>query len=206
MDKNAKVVQISGERCRMCRKNINMTQGDLAQKIYCSRDLISAIERGKRSLTNENAAAMAEIFGVRKEYLLCFDDYKTEDDKSTEARVKRVTNRQIRKDAFLMCAATFGYAVAIVDNSDYKDISEDDFSTMTDKSKREYAEFLANCAFSIESVYYSIQDRLGREVCRLSQMEYQHLVSEISDFVEFKIKKLYGKGVERHAVDQKEGK
>ena len=78
MNKELKSAQTPGKRCRLYRKRANMTQAELAEAIGCSVDLISAVERGSRTLTVENAAAMSTIFGVRKECLLCFDDCVTE--------------------------------------------------------------------------------------------------------------------------------
>ena len=97
MERVLKSVQTPGTRCRLYRKRANMTQEQLAEAIHCSVDLISAIERGNRTLTNKNAAAMSAIFGVRKECLLCFDDYETEREKAAMPFAKGVVIRQMEK-------------------------------------------------------------------------------------------------------------
>ena len=68
-----------GVRLRECREAIGMTQKQLADAIHTTYQSISNIERGQRRLTVENARLSAHVLGVRMEYLLCEDDYKTEE-------------------------------------------------------------------------------------------------------------------------------
>ena len=187
MDKELKSVQTPGGRCRFYRKRANMTQAELAEAIHCSVDLISAIERGNRTLTNENAAAMSVIFGVRKEFLLCFDDCETEREKAIVPFAESVVVRQMEKEAFSIYAGLFGCNIVLIDESKHKNMSLDDFLSANEE---EQEKILTDVFFFFYLIYYSFQNQDGVELARCNANEYNLIVKEISDFAEFKIKKL----------------
>ena len=187
MERVLKSVQTPGTRCRLYRKRANMTQEQRAEAIHCSVDLISAIERGNRTLTNKNAAAMSAIFGVRKECVLCFDDYETEREKAAMPFAKGVVIRQMEKKAFRLYVGLLGYNVVLVDNSKYKSMSLDDFLSRDDQ---EQSAIMSEIFDDLDSFYYSFQDNEGVEAGRCNANEYNAVVKEISDFAEFKIRKL----------------
>lgn len=187
MNKELKSAQTPGARCRLYRKRANLTQEELAEKIHCSTDLISAIERGSRTLTNENAAAMASIFGVRKECLLCFDDLETEFDRIAMPVAERVVTRQMEKEAFRIYAGLYGCNIVLVDSSKYASMSLDDF---TGKSAQEQDSIMSDICNNLDLFYYSFQNKDGAEIGRCSSNEYNAIVKEISEFAEFKIKKV----------------
>lgn len=199
MNKELKVAQTPGARCRLYRKRANMTQEKLAEKIHCSVDLVSAIERGSRTLTNENAAAMAAVFGVRKECLLCFDDLETEFEKKAMPFAERVVTRQMEKEAFRLYAGLCGFNIVLVDNSKYKNMSIDDFLA---KGEQEQSSIISDVFDNPDLLYYSFQNRDGVEIGRCSSNEYNAMVKEISEFAEFKIRKVC-EGVIQNAVDSR---
>lgn len=166
-----------------------MTQAQLAEAIHCSVDLISAIERGSRTLTIENAAAMSTVFGVRKECLLCFDDCETDFEKEIMMPLaENVVVRQMEKKAFNIYAGLCGYNVVLIDSSKYADMSPDDFSK---KGPQEQYDVLKNISDTLEMFCYSFQDRKGVEVGRCDVNEYNAIIKEISEFAEFKINRLF---------------
>ncbi len=187
MNKELKSAQTPGKRCRLYRKRANMTQAELAEAIGCSVDLISAIERGSRTLTVENAAAMSVIFGVRKECLLCFDDCETEMEKAIVPFAESVVTRQMEKEAFSIYAGLFGCNIVLIDESKHQNMSLDDFLGANEK---EQETILSDIFDEMDLIYYSFQDRDGVEIARCSANEYNLIVKEISDFAEFKIRKL----------------
>lgn len=186
-----KSVQTPGARCRLYRRRANMTQAQLAEAIHCSVDLISAIERGSRTLTIENAEAMSAIFGVRKECLLCFDNCETEREKALMPFAESVVTRQMEKEAFNLYAGLCGYKIVLIDSSKYKSMSMDDFLS---KSGREQEDVLLGIFDEMDSIYYSFQDADGIESGRCNANEYNAIVKEISEFAEFKIRKLLDGG------------
>ena len=77
----------SGERVRECREEQHLTLEKLAELVYelpenggkpRSSVHIGYIERGDRELSYEWARLLSKALGVRVEYLLGEDDYKTE--------------------------------------------------------------------------------------------------------------------------------
>lgn len=190
MNKELKSAQTPGKRCRLYRKRANMTQAELAEAIGCSVDLISAVERGSRTLTVENAAAMSTIFGVRKECLLCFDDCETEKEKVIMPFAESVVTHQMEKEAFSIYAGLLGCNIVVIDESKHKNMSLDDFLHANEK---EQEAILLDIFDEMDLIYYSFQDKDGVEITRCSANEYNLIVKEISDFAEFKIRKLCDK-------------
>ena len=70
-----------GLRIKACRLGKNMSQEQLGDEVGTSKPYICKIENAKQSLTSDMARRMAEVFGVRWEYLMLLDDYRTEEEK-----------------------------------------------------------------------------------------------------------------------------
>ena len=58
------------------RKENNMTQQQLAEKLFTSQDTISLWERGKSYPDVVAVLRMSKIFDVSTDYILCADDFK----------------------------------------------------------------------------------------------------------------------------------
>ena len=83
-----------------------MTQDDLGNAVGTSKPYISKIENGKQSLTIEMAKRLAGVFGVRWEYLMLLDEYRTEDEKD-----KVRANGEALSDIYREPLALLGYDV-----------------------------------------------------------------------------------------------
>lgn len=59
-----------GDKITMLRKQKNLSQGDLADKIGISRDAIGKYERGDIMPTADKAKKMADILGVSLDFLM----------------------------------------------------------------------------------------------------------------------------------------
>ncbi|SKA88716.1 helix-turn-helix transcriptional regulator [Sporosarcina newyorkensis] len=57
-------MQLTPEIIRICRTNLNMTQGHLARKVGISGALLGAIERDERHLTSSIAERVRAAFPV----------------------------------------------------------------------------------------------------------------------------------------------
>lgn len=66
-----------GKRLKECLEDEKMTQKELAEKSGYTKQYISNIVVGRKNMSLESAEKMAGILGVRKEYLLCKDSFKT---------------------------------------------------------------------------------------------------------------------------------
>ena len=69
-----------GKRLNECLNEKKMSQKELAEKSGYTKQYISYIVTGKKNMSVESAEIFANILHVRKEYLLCKDDYKTLED------------------------------------------------------------------------------------------------------------------------------
>lgn len=59
-----------GDKITMLRKQKNLSQGDLADKIGVSRDAIGKYERGDIMPTADKAKKMADVLGVSLDFLM----------------------------------------------------------------------------------------------------------------------------------------
>lgn len=67
-----------GRRVKQLLHECNVRQVELADRIGVSPEHLSAILNGKRTLTLEHAQSIAKLFNIRFEWIMCFDDFRTE--------------------------------------------------------------------------------------------------------------------------------
>ena len=60
-----------GRKIKAHRRRLDLTQEELAEIVGMSRDQISLVERGKRSLSIRSAIALCDVFGITMDYLFC---------------------------------------------------------------------------------------------------------------------------------------
>lgn len=109
MEKTRKNDKTPGERVKALRKRYGITQGELAERMCVSQDLVSMIERGTRKLQIDQAERLSDVFRVRKEFLLGFDDFETEND-----RISFIDGRDFdRKEMIEHLIALHGYRVTV---------------------------------------------------------------------------------------------
>lgn len=58
-----------GERVKMQREKLNMTQGELAEEVGVSRPMINQVEKGLKSPSVPVGVAIAKALGVSLSYL-----------------------------------------------------------------------------------------------------------------------------------------
>lgn len=87
-----------GRRLWLLLRENGIKQIELAEKLNYDPRHVSSIITGKRRLTPETAYKIANMFCVRAEWLLCHDDYRTQEDK--EAAAKQVWEEGQRVSAF----------------------------------------------------------------------------------------------------------
>lgn len=87
-----------GLRLRMLLRENGIKQIDLAEKLNYEPQHVSSIITGKKRLTPEAAYQIADMFRIRTEWLLCQDDYRTQEEK--EAAAKQAWEEGQRVSAF----------------------------------------------------------------------------------------------------------
>ena len=70
-----------GRKISLYRKQRNISQDELAAKMYVTRQLVSKWENGTGVPKIDHIIDMSEIFGVGIEDLLCLDDIKEGEEK-----------------------------------------------------------------------------------------------------------------------------
>ena len=83
---------IIGEKIKMLRKNKNMTQTVLAQRLGVTKSVISAYENGMCSPSYDILISLADIFGVSTDFLLGYRKNNTIDVSGlTENQIEGIT-------------------------------------------------------------------------------------------------------------------
>ena len=78
------------ERLKQCIEESHMTQKELSERTSYTAQYISNIIHGKRNASSDALITFAKALNVRKEYLLCEDDYKTAEDERKALRISDI--------------------------------------------------------------------------------------------------------------------
>lgn len=77
--KNNNLLADMGKRLSSQRKQLGMTQEQLAEKMDVSIQMISNMELGKKAIRPENLAKVCEILGISSDYVLTGEIYSMEE-------------------------------------------------------------------------------------------------------------------------------
>jgi len=112
------------EKIVLLRKKHNLSQEELADKLYVSRQAISRWESGSAMPEATNLLQLSRLFHVTTDYLL-YDEYECADDipqgKSGKKEAKEVDRKRIRQHTIagtLFALAAVCYVVAVAINPD----------------------------------------------------------------------------------------
>ena len=82
-----------GKRLKYEAKKRGLSNQDVADLIgYSSGKQISPIYSGKKTLSEDQVSILCKAWGLRKEYLLCLDDWKTDSEVMENAKIEDVKN------------------------------------------------------------------------------------------------------------------
>jgi len=93
-----------GERIRELRKQHNMTQTELAQKLGIGKSAVLKYEKGEViNIPYDNIKTMATIFGVSPAYIQCFEQWNNEEQLADEVKlIERIQARWGKEMVLLM--------------------------------------------------------------------------------------------------------
>ena len=183
-EKECKYDKTPGSRVKFFRKAKSMDQKTLASAIMCSENLISMIERGRRSLTSENAKALEGVLGVRAEFLLRFDDFPTDADR-WEHEFKEIDKEGEMWETFLrVIAMKAGYSLKIKQFSKAKRWGLEDQFCFVDEHGKE--------------IGFSFFDRIKNGV---AEEGIESLKCEIFDYAAYRLKRMIDKKDNRISID-----
>ena len=107
---------LMGQRLKECRENKGLKQYELANEISVTKQYLNAIERGRKPLTIEVAHSCGSVLHVRAEYLLCQDDYKTENEYIVKTKMRNTHGIDYR---FLNSHTEFSFINPVFSNLNY---------------------------------------------------------------------------------------
>jgi plasmid maintenance system antidote protein VapI len=100
---------ISGQRLKEELKNNGYTHAAFGDLVNLDTKVIGFLCQGKRRITEKRAEEFSKILGVRPEYLLGLDDYRTRD----REWLKTSTSAEAAKQAFFeYCLSFWKYEIA----------------------------------------------------------------------------------------------
>lgn len=68
---NEKLLKEIGARINACRKELAMTQEELAENMEVSIQMISNLENGRKAIRPENLVKLCKCLNVSADYILC---------------------------------------------------------------------------------------------------------------------------------------
>lgn len=87
-----------GQRLKQLAKEHGFTREDMSVKLNYSSGHISRFYNGSIELPHNVASVLAETWGIRKEYILCEDDFKTDDEMYLYLNETSIKDMQIAID------------------------------------------------------------------------------------------------------------
>lgn len=177
---------ICGERLRKCIEEKNMKQKDVAAAAHFTEQHISNIVKGKCKLTTDTARALADVLGVRMEYLLCEDDYKTKLDYylSSMKNMKEIDNclckildckgYSLHHDEYTENEKP--YKVIAIDSTEIEDTPENELNKLIEQKL-----YLAD-----EQTNLALKHPDGR-IIRISSEHFNALLSDIENYIDYKM-------------------
>ncbi len=103
---------VRGERIKTIYQELNLSQGELAERVNMKQSAISEMVNGKRTVTETTARAIVEEFPqYRFEWLMGYDDYKTLKDLNLAIYQQAQHEGNLLDIGFFYFAKLNGYAV-----------------------------------------------------------------------------------------------
>ncbi len=182
---------LCGKRLKECRRRMGYTQQELIELIeklpenngkIRNEKHLSSVERGLRSLSIEYASLISKVLLVRKEYLLGYDDFMTDLDK-TRASLNDYGQKYACIN-FLISHA--GYSEISKSNTRYQQlyISSDDTEDTINK-KIEFAKRRLDTTPEYDVIY---ADTKGRKI-HLTSSELDKIYDDIEFFIRYRLEK-----------------
>lgn len=177
----------SALRIKELLEDNNVKQKELAEKLHYSEQHISLILTGKRPLSVETAREIAKLFPpVRFEWIMGYDNFRTPTEYQEFPFSKIAVDKQFAKQAISMLAAMSGYQFKLEGTNGCAISPEDVFGVSKENReflKKHISEIRGDCVYAVLLN--------GEKVGEISIDRFNQTVSEIKDFVDFKLSRLF---------------
>ena len=141
------------------------------------REDISRFKSGKKTLNDEDLEIFSKLFNIRKDYLAGLSPYRTDEEVFLELQ-----KRKKLQFAFHQVLVALGYADL--------QMEEDDYNITFPSNTREFIKVLQNSELDVENNTVICNVNNDTFVF-LDNDSYKLFVSEIVDFIEFKMSKMF---------------
>jgi len=152
----------------------DMSRPELAEKSGYSVEYISRLISGKKRVSDEAARCLSKALHVRKEFLLCKDNFMLEEDYNKEMEKVRALGLLINK---VMIDHGFINTDVPLTTPSNTQVKNKNILSFIKKNKATGKRLLINIE---DNEYIELQDTTYRNLCK-----------DIADFIEYKIKQLY---------------
>lgn len=189
--KSTKINTIRGERLKILLSEKGISQKDLAEKIGYTKEHVSYIVNGRRNLTADAAELIVKLFSpVRFEWLMGYDDFKTNADFESAPLKKMISEICDKRILFSALLFSLGYDKSVLDHSKHADLT---FSDIKNMGPIDIADHIVEMSHDLDKIEYQLTKN-GKEIGRCSVYEYESLIDDVFDFLEFKIRKICERG------------
>ncbi len=106
--------QKMGSRLKRLAKEHRLTRGDMAEIISYSCGHISRFYKGTMEIPDSAAQILSDLWGIRKEYILCEDDFKTDDEMYSYMNESAIKDMQTAIDYLKTLGIVFRPCTAFV--------------------------------------------------------------------------------------------
>ena len=188
-----KMIAKRQKRLKELRKEKNLTQEQVANMAHISQVHYQRIESGNSNLTLDMACALSKVFGVRTEYLLCEDDFKTELMKKTYPAFKEWYDEDRAQQALNKYFEVFGIV--------FEPWAGEELNKKLSEIKGEGVELIGGLGDLLLTLSedeakrlfhpcFLIKTKKGEKIATISDTEYKRLAFEIKDYIDFLFTKI----------------
>ncbi len=190
--KKADINLKQGLRLSKVRKSRNITQERLAELSDYSVQTISGIENGSRRMTLESATIFSKVLNIRKEYLMCEDDFET----VSKIFISKYKKDCKLRDAFhtLMTSCGYSFNTSVfhyeLDGKIVDDTILVDLPMAWEENYVPYEKIIDECKFTTPNGEIKIKSNSYEKI----QEGIDAIENELLDYLEFKLQKLAEEG------------
>lgn len=180
-----KLNQKIGKRLKKILREANMSQKELAKATGYTPQYISSLVMGKKKLSSEAARNIAKSLSIRKEYLLCIDDYKT-DKQQWDKRHRLFDERESILESLINQA---GYRRVCDYIANFKELGLDHLVHGPFIDDEDFVKYMPDEILEKINLYTVIETPNGKRFA-CSCIDYSLLEYELVEFIHFRFKQL----------------
>lgn len=189
----------SGKRLRECLEHDGLTQKGLSNSSGYTPQYISNIIVGKKPLTSSAAEVFAKVLNIRKEYLLCEDNFKTFKERSRHQKDAENMYDLIIMNHLKFCGIGIEFNICLPDGSDLPSPNNDCRFEGTLNDPIHWTVSTSEVTYK-NAILKSVNITYNGVVSTISVGDFLNFIDDIEDYITFMVEKLLQKS-ERQAYN-----